>query len=124
MTATGKVSPRLRVNYFTQKDKLPPIVVSKIFISSLILGDVGPESVFLLQSLPFLPPLISTLQASAAGKRQNSGKFKAFVSLPPDGNQLMKPRKICHLKSPLLACCTWAQSTKEDGLIFKCGTCR
>lgn len=55
MTATGKVSPRLRVSYFSQKDKLTPIVFSKTFISSLILADLGPECFFFFFAEPFLP---------------------------------------------------------------------
>lgn len=82
MTATGKVSPRLRVSYFSQKDKLTPIVFSKTFISSLILADLGPEWFFFLQSLSFLPHRILPPQASAAGKRQNSGKFKPLSDFP------------------------------------------
>lgn len=76
MTATGKVSPRLSVSYFSQKDKLTPIVFSKTFISSLILADLGPEWFFF--SCRAFP---SCLTAFCLRKPLQLGKGKTVANL-------------------------------------------
>lgn len=79
MTATCKASPRLRVNNLAQKDKLPPVVFSAIFIPSLTVADLGPERAFLTA----LPSSISPQQASAAGKRQTVANLKPLSETSP-----------------------------------------
>lgn len=78
MTAAGKVSLRLRVSYFTQKDKLSPTVISKIFISSQILTDVGPES-----GVFFCRAFLSCLPSFPLCKPVQLGKGKTVANLKP-----------------------------------------
>lgn len=112
MTATDKASPRVRVNNVAQRDRLSPIVFSPIFISSLTEADRGPESAF-SQSLSFLP----LYSSSAAGKRQTVANLKPLSETSPRWQSADATRKLSHLESPLLAHCTWVESTREAILL-------
>lgn len=89
-----------------------------------LLAAVGPASPFLSAfpsgSHTFLLWFCKQLQLGKA----NCGKFKAFVRFPPAGNQLMEPRKLCHVKTSFLSCCSQLLSNGKAMFLCSSGSTR